>query len=262
MDDAIGALLDAVDQAGLADRTIFIFTSDNGGNMYNGIREKDREGKEFVVEPTSNRPLRGGKATVYEGGVRVPTVVAWPRVTQPGSRSDEIIQSTDFYPTLLAGLGIGLPKDWPVDGMDIAPALRGGKLASRGIFTYFPHSPPVPDWLPPAMCVHSGDWKLIRLFHQGENGAHGYHLYNLKDDLGEANDLAKVQPDKVREFDALIEKHLRDSRAVTPQPNPAFDPAQYHPERIGKQPGGLKIGGDDNAKAAKKGAKAKAATKE
>ncbi len=156
MDDAVGTLLDAVDAAGFADRTIFIFTSDNGGNMYNGIREKDRAGKEFVVEPTSNRPLRGGKATVYEGGIRVPAVIAWPHVTQPGTRSDEVIQSTDFFPTLLTGLGIGLPKDWPVDGVNIGPALRGGKLAPRGIITYFPHNPAVPEWLPPSVSVHRG----------------------------------------------------------------------------------------------------------
>lgn len=190
MDDAIGALLDAADKAGLADQTIFIFTADSDGNMYNGIREKDREGKEFVVEPTSNRPL------------------------------------------------------------------RGGKLLPRGIFTFFPHSPPVPDWLPPAMCLHSGDWKLIRLFHQGVNGAHGYRLYNLKADLGEAHDLAKAQPDKVRELDRLIQDHIEQSKAVVPRPNPAFDPAQYRPERVGQQPGGLKVGGDENPKAAKKGKKA------
>jgi hypothetical protein len=118
------------------------------------------------------------------------------------------------------------------------------------------HSPPVPDWLPPAMCVHSGDWKLIRLFHQGENGAHDYRLYNLKTDLGEANDLAKAQPDKVRELDRMIEDHIGQSKAVVPRPNPAFDPAQYRPERIGQQPGGLKVGGDENLKGATKGKKA------
>jgi hypothetical protein len=146
-----------------------------------------------------------------------------------------------------------------VDGVDILPALRGGKLSPRGIFTFFPHSPTVPDWLPPAMCVHAGDWKLIRLFHQGENGAHGYRLYNLKTDLGEAHDLAKAQPDKVREMDRLIQDHIGQSKAVVPRPNPAFDPAQYRPERIGQQPGGLKVGGDENPKAAKKGKKAKTA---
>jgi arylsulfatase A-like enzyme len=213
--------------------------------MYNGIREQGADGKEFIVEPTSNRPLRGGKATVYEGGIREPTVIVWPQVAQPGSRSDQVIQSTDFYPTLLTELGLGMPEDYPVDGMDITPALRGGKLAPRAIFTYFPHSPPVPDWLPPSVSVIAGEWKLIRLFHQGDNGAHDYRLYNLKDDIGETNDVAKLDVERVRELDRLIEDHLAASRAVTPQPNPDFNIAEYHPERIGKQPGGLKLGGED-----------------
>ena len=118
-DDAVGTLLDAVDGAGVADNTIIVFTSDNGGNIYNDV-----EG----VPPTSNAPLRGGKATMFEGGIRVPCVVVWPGVTQPGSRSDEIIQLSDFYPTLMDGLDIDLPKDWPLDGTDIMPALKGGKL--------------------------------------------------------------------------------------------------------------------------------------
>jgi len=255
MDDAVGTLMDAVDKAGLTDRTIFIFTSDNGGNMYNGVREKDKNGKEFVTTATSNAPLRGGKATVYEGGVRVPAVIIWPGVTKPGSRSDDVIEGVDYYPTLLTELGIGMPKNYPVDGTDIMPALRGGKLAPRGIFTYFPHNPPVPDWLPPSASVIVGDWKLIRLFYQGENGAHDYRLYNVKDDLGETNNLAQAYPEKVQQMDRMIESYLVASKAVIPQPNPAFDPAKYHPERIGIQPGGLKIAGEE-----KKQPKAKAET--
>ncbi len=250
MDDAVGTLLDALDQAGIADRTIIIFTSDNGGNRYNGIRERDRNGQEFIVEPTSNRPLRGGKATMFEGGIRAPTVVVWPQVTQPGTRSDELIQSTDFYPTLLSGLSLGLPAGHPLDGVDIKPALRGGSLGPRAIFTYFPHYPPVPDWLPPSIAVHTGDWKLIRLFHQGENGAHDYLLYNLRTDIGEAHDLSRTHPDKVRELDGLIQQHLVQTKAVVPQPNPAFALAQYKPEQVGQQPGGLKIGGDGKEKSA------------
>ncbi len=224
MDDAVGALLDAVDDAGLADDTIIVFTSDNGGNMYNEV-----EGE----TPTSNFPLRGGKATMFEGGTRVPCVVVWPGVTKPGSRSDEIIQSADFYPTLLNGLGIDLPKDWPLDGIDIMPALKGGALDREAIFTFFPHSPPVPDWLPPAMSVTSGDWKLMRLFCQGENGAHDYLLYNLADDIGETNNLAASHPEKVQSLDRLIESYIAESGAVVPQPNPDFNPRQYMPENIG-----------------------------
>ena len=97
MDDAIGTLLDALDRLQIADNTIIIFTSDNGGNMYNEV-----DG----TTPTSNAPLRGGKATMFEGGTRVPCVIAWPGITTAGSRSDAIIQSEDYYPTLLDGLGL------------------------------------------------------------------------------------------------------------------------------------------------------------
>lgn len=224
LDDAVGTLLDAIDSNGLSDETIIVFTSDNGGNMYNEV-----EGE----TPTSNAPLRGGKATMFEGGIRVPCVVVWPGVTKPGSRCDEIIQLSDFYPTLLNGLDIDLPADWPIDGVDLMPALKGGALGRDAIFTYFPHSPPIPDWLPPAMSVHSGDWKLIRLFHQGENGAHDYRLYNLKEDIGEKNNLAASYPEKVRTLDRMIENYIEESGAVVPQPNPKFDPKQYIPENIG-----------------------------
>lgn len=225
MDDAVGTLLDAVDRTGIADRTVIIFASDNGGNMYGSL-----DG----TVPTSNFPLRGGKATLFEGGIRVPCVVVWPGVTKPGSRSDEMIQSTDFYPTILHALKTNSPDGYPVDGVDIMPALQGYSLGRRPIFTYFPHvTPVVPDWLPPAIAVHEGDWKLIRLFFQGENGAHSYQLYNLKEDLGETNNLFEAYPEKVAELDRMIEDYLTDTQAVTPERNPDFDPAHYHPERIG-----------------------------
>jgi arylsulfatase A-like enzyme len=227
LDDAVGSLLDVLDEKGVAEKTVIVFISDNGGNMYNRIEDDGN------VTPTSNAPLRGGKATMYEGGIRVPCIVVWPGLTNPGSRSDEIIQASDFYPTLLNGLGIDLPGNHEVDGIDIRPALEGGKLDRKGIFTYFPHAPPVPDWLPPSMSVHSGDWKLIRIFHEGENGAHDYRLYNLAKDIGEKNNLAALHPEKVQMLDRMIENHIKDSKAVVPRPNPGFDPNQYHPEQIG-----------------------------
>jgi arylsulfatase A-like enzyme len=226
MDEAVGTLLNALDRLGLADKTIVIFTSDNGGNMYNEI-----DG----TTPTSNAPLRGGKATVFEGGTRVPCVIAWPGLTAAGTRSDAIIQSEDFYPTLLAGLGLQAAPGQRFDGTSILPALKGGRLERNPIFQYFPHDPGVPDWLPPAVSVHRDDWKLIRIFHGGEKGAHRHLLFNLRDDLGEKNNLAAQQPERVCELDALIEKFLVDTKAVVPIPNPAFDPGKYHPEDEGKQ---------------------------
>nr|WP_206294572.1 sulfatase [Humisphaera borealis] len=226
MDDAVGTLLDTLDRLGIADNTIVVFTADNGGNMYNEI-----DG----TVPTSNAPLRGGKATMFEGGTRVPGIVVMPGVTLPGSRSDTIIQSEDYYPTLLEALSIKPAPDQRFDGISILPALKGGDLVRDGVFQYFPHDPGVPDWLPPAVSVHRGDWKLIRIFHGGEKGAHRYLLFNLRDDLGEKVNLAARKPELVAELDALIETFLANTKAVVPVANPAFDPAKYHPELEGVQ---------------------------
>jgi arylsulfatase A-like enzyme len=226
-DDAVGALLDAVDQAGIAEETVIIFISDNGGNVHQTIPADGA-----VV--TRNYPHIGGKATIREGGVHVPCIVVWPGVTKPGSRSDEIIQTADFYPTLLINLGMGMPENYTVDGTDIMPALKGGNLDRDGIFTYFPVGMPAPDWLPPSLAVYSGDWKLIRIFHGGENFAHDYRLYNVVEDLGEKNDLKEAYPEVVKRLDRMIEDHIHDAGAVVPLPNPDFDPEQYHPENIGR----------------------------
>lgn len=245
MDDAVGTLLDTLDRLGLAERTIIVFTSDNGGNMYNEIDE---------TTPTSNAPLRGGKATMFEGGTRVPCVVVMPGVTQAGSRSDALIQSEDYYPTLLDSLALQPAPDQRFDGLSIMPALRSGigfqpvetgeeraakdRLeaypTNRAVFQYFPHSPGVPDWLPPAASIHRGDWKLIRIFHGGEKGTHRYLLFNLRDDLGERTNLAAQRPELVVELDARIEAFLAETNAVVPIPNPDFEPTKYHPEDEGQ----------------------------
>ncbi len=226
MDDAVGTLLDTLDRLKLADRTLIVFTADNGGNMYNEV-----DG----VPPTSNRPLRGGKATLFEGGTRVPGVVVLPGVTPPGSRSDALIQSEDYYPTLLDVLGLQPVPGQRFDGHSILPALKGEALAGKAICQFFPHDPGVPDWLPPGVAIERDDWKLIRIFHVGEKGAHRYLLFNLRDDMGEKNNLAAQEPERVKELDALIEKFLAETKAVVPVPNPAFDPAKYRPEDEGKQ---------------------------
>jgi len=242
LDQAVGRLLDEIDRLGISEKTAIIFFSDNGGNMYDGIVDSLPSGEKFLTSPTSNRPLRGGKATMYEGGVRVPCVVVWPGITTPGTQTDVAIQSTDFYPTILNQLNIDLPENYSIDGFDITPALKQNSFKRGPIFTYFPHNPKVPDWLPPSVAVHSGDWKLIRIFHQGADFAHDYQLYNLRWDIGEASNLAVVYPEKVEELDKLIETHLNDARTVVPLPNPRFDPEKYHPEKIGIQEGGVRLG--------------------
>jgi arylsulfatase A-like enzyme len=225
MDDAVGTLLDTLDRLQLADNTIVVFTSDNGGNMYSEV-----DG----TVPTSNVPLRGGKATMFEGGTRVPCVVNWPGVIEPNSKCDVPLQSEDYYPTLLDGLGIPPAKGQQFDGMSVLPVFKGGKVTDRPRFQYFPHSPPVPDWLPPSVSVHRGDWKLIRIFHGGDKDSHRYLLYDLRADISETNNLADAKPELVRELDSLIEDFLHHTNAVRPIPNPDFDAAKYRPEDIGK----------------------------
>jgi len=226
MDDAIGTLLDGLDRLKIADNTIILFTADNGGNMYNEI-----DG----TTPTSNRPLRGGKATMFEGGTRVPCVMVWPGVAAAGSRSDAIIQSEDYYPTLLEGLALKPAEGQRFDGASILPALKGNALVGKAAFQYFPHNPGVPDWLPPSVSVHRDDWKLIRIFHGGEKGAHRYLLFHLGSDPGETNNLADSEPAQMAELDGLIDGFLADTKAVLPVPNPGFDPTKYRPELEGKQ---------------------------
>lgn len=225
MDDAIGTLLNTLERLKLLENTIIVFTSDNGGNMYSQVED---------TVPTSNLPLRGGKATMFEGGTHVPCVIAWPGVTTPGMRSEALVQSEDYYPTLLAGLGISPSTDQVFDGVSILPALRGQAVEHPPLFQFFPHNPAVPDWLPPSVSVHSGDWKLIRIFHGGNSGEHRYKLFNLRDDLSETRDLSTQRLDMVQQLDDLIEQFLQRTKAVTPQINPAFDPAKHHPELEGQ----------------------------
>lgn len=225
MDDAIGRLLNALDRLQISDNTIIIFTSDNGGNMYNEVAG---------VVPTSNRPLRGGKATLFEGGTRVPCVVVWPGITAPNTKNDSLIQSEDFYPTLLQGLKLDSTNTQPMDGSSMLEALQGTTIRNRYLFQYFPHSPAVPEWLPPAISVHYQDWKLIRIFHGGENGAHRFLLFDLAKDISETHNIAADFPDVVHELDAKVEEFLAKTGAVVPVANPRFDPTKYDPSLEGK----------------------------
>jgi arylsulfatase A-like enzyme len=221
LDENVGRLIKTLDDLKLSDNTIIVFFSDNGGVTF-----KDQH--DNVV--TSNAPLRGGKATIYEGGTREDCVVVWPGTVKPGSKSDEIIQSIDFYPTILDILGLKPRPTQEFDGISFVPALRQtGKLGREAIFCYFPHETPVTGAVP-SVYVRKGDWKLIRLFHQGDDGAHVYELYNLKRDIGETKNLAAGLPEKVRELDRLIDGFLTDTKAVLPKPNPSYDPTARRPE--------------------------------
>jgi arylsulfatase A-like enzyme len=215
LDDNVGKMLDALDELGIADHTIVIFYSDNGGNMYDRVDD---------TTPTSNDPLRGGKASIYEGGIRIPAIVAWPGEVKPGTRNEALVQSEDLYPTILAMAGAAAKDGQACDGLSMLPALRGEAPLRDAIYSYFPHAPAVPDWTPPSVCVRKGDWKLIRIFFDAPDQSHRYELYNLAGDIGEQDNLAAREPERVRELDALLDRFLADTEAVLPKPNPAYDP--------------------------------------
>lgn len=176
MDAAIGKVLAQLEASGVADNTIVIFTSDNGGLSTS-------EGS-----PTSNLPLRGGKGWVYEGGIREPWIVRYPGVTQAGTTSQQPICSIDLVPTLAAAAGVQV--DHLIDGIDITPALRGQPLPQRPLFWHYPHYSNQGGI--PGGAIREGDWKLFERYEDGR-----VHLYNLRDDIGEQTDLADAQPQRV-----------------------------------------------------------------
>lgn len=220
LDEAVGRVVKAVDDAGLTDRTIFIFFSDNGGVDWWEPSMKERWGMDDP--PTSNAPLRGGKATLYEGGTRVPCFICWPGVTKPGSRTGALISSIDFYPTILAMLGLSAPLDLNLDGVSFLPVLRGGRSQRDVVFCHFPHD--CVDKTGPGTYVRKGDWKLIRRYAANDDGTDQFELYNLREDLGETRNLAATKRSKVHELAALIDQFLAETHAIVPRPNPAYDP--------------------------------------
>jgi arylsulfatase A-like enzyme len=219
LDDAVGTLLDTLDELKLADNTIVVFFSDNGGIHW--LDDRMRQNFHFDCPPTSNAPLRGGKATLYEGGTREPCIVVWPGQVKPGSKSDAFLSSVDFYPTLLETVGLRPDERQLLDGVSQVPALRGAGAPRDTVYCFFPHYTPATGNRP-GTWVRRGDWKLIRYHHDADDQADRFELYNLKDDLGETTNRAAQMPDKVRELNALIERHLRDTHALVPTANPAY----------------------------------------
>lgn len=218
LDDNVGKLMDALDDLGLADNTLLIFTSDNGGNMY------DRpEG----VYPTNNHPLRAGKGNSYEGGVRVPLIVSWPGVVPAGVVSNAINISYDWFPTFTEIIGGDVPPDHPVDGESLLPALRGKPFERGPIFSIFGHNISATGNIANAW-VREGNWKLLRFFHMGEDFADELELYDLSVDSGETRNLASRYPELAQRLNKVLGAHLEDSATLLPRVNPNFDPNFRH----------------------------------
>jgi arylsulfatase A-like enzyme len=186
-DECIGRILDKLDELGFNDNTIVVFVTDNGGLA-------TAEGS-----PTSNLPFRAGKGWNYEGGLRAPLIVRMPKWVKPNTVCDVPVISTDFYPTLLDLAGIPLQPQQHLDGVSFAPLLRGEKqdLPQRNLFWHYPHYSNQGGF--PSSAIRQWDYKLIQRLEDGR-----VHLYNLKNDVGERNDLADAMPEKVAELQKLL----------------------------------------------------------
>ncbi|MEQ8209488.1 MAG: sulfatase [Lacipirellulaceae bacterium] len=191
LDDSVGRVLCALEDNGLAENTIVIFFSDNGGEVRKGI--------------TSNAPLRSGKTTVYDGGTRVPLIVHWPGVTKPGAQCDESVVGHDLYPTLLAATGVSGRSDQnkAMDGVDLTPLLRdsSGRLKPRSLkwlrYGEAVHYPTYGDdpVFGPSAAIREGDWKMVRRYPTPHGLEERFELFNLIDDPGETNNLAASRPE-------------------------------------------------------------------
>ena len=238
VDESLGRVVAKLDELGLTEKTIIIFSSDNGGNIHSNLpddrRSKVRPGHpqyEKVQDyhkwadhlpPTNNAPLRKGKSWLYEGGVRVPLIVVWPGVVKPQTLCDTPVMSIDFYPTMLEMAGVPRPKTQKHDGLSLVPLLKEkGDLDREFLFNYFPSGGPTK---PGGVSVRAGDWKLIRWFQTSDEFPSEYELYNLREDLGESTNLAKKQPDILKRLSAELDRFLKEVTAFPPKPNPNYNP--------------------------------------
>ena len=218
MDESVGRVIDQLKQSGKDKNTVIIFTSDNGG-----LTQRYGKHDDF----TENLPLRRGKGSAYEGGVRVPAVVHWPGVTKAGSVCDEPIMTIDYYPTLLDMVGIDGYGDHnqSMDGQSIKPLLKDPtETLNRNLYWHYPHYHAGGDG--PYSAVRAGNFRLIE-FHEDNS----VRLYDLDKDIGEKTDLSASMVEKTRMLRADLNRWRQSINAQMPTPNPDYDPAKATAKR-------------------------------
>lgn len=209
IDESVGRVLRALEENGLTERTIVIFTSDNGGLATLPVTRN--------APPTSNRPLRSGKGWPYEGGIRVPLAVRWPGEVEPGSTSEEPVSSIDFFPTILELADLDSQPDDSVDGMSLMPLLRqdASTLDREALYWHYPHYHG--SDAPPSGAIRQGDYKLIEFFADPR-----VELYDLQSDPGEEEDVAPQQPERAIRLQRKLARWRRAVDAQMPAPNPEY----------------------------------------
>ncbi|HTK78180.1 MAG TPA: sulfatase-like hydrolase/transferase, partial [Gemmataceae bacterium] len=208
MDESVGRVVKKLADLGLDQKTLVIFTSDNGGlAVHEGAN----------TPATTNAPLREGKGFLYEGGIRAPLIIAGPGVEKPGRVSDVPVSSIDFFPTVLELCGV--TTNSKPDGESIAPLLNGGGVNHDrdALYWHYPHY--ANQGGRPGGVVRAGDMKLIEFYENGRR-----ELFDLKRDPGESRNLAADKPDVVRQLAAKLELWRVDVEAQMPRPNPDYHP--------------------------------------
>ncbi|TLD68696.1 sulfatase [Phragmitibacter flavus] len=200
LDESVGQMLDWLQKQQLAESTLVIFTSDNGG----------------AESYTNNAPLRAGKGTLYEGGVRVPLIARWPGKVAAGKTSEVALSTIDFLPTFAALAGAAVPPD--VDGVDVTAVLKGaGSLERETLYWHYPHY----HAEKPSGSILKGDWKLIEWFETGEA-----ELYDLAKDVSEARNLAAEEPERTAAMLTELREWRKRVGAQMMTVNPAYDAAR------------------------------------
>ena len=208
VDQSVGRIMGKLEQLGIADKTVVIFTSDNGGHG----------------RITSHYPLRGNKGNFYEGGIRVPLIVRWPGVVEPASECRVPVISTDFFPTILEIAGLPPRPQCHVDGVNIVSLLKGeAGLKRDALYWHYPNyiGAGHPGGARPCSVVRKGDWKLIESLEDNR-----LQLFSLREDLGEKNDLAASMPEKAGELRRLLDDWRKEAGVQMPQVNPGFKPSK------------------------------------
>ncbi len=204
LDDAVGIVLKKIDDLGLTDDTVVIYTGDNGGVS---------SGDAFA---TSCLPLRGGKGRQWEGGIRAPYYIKAPGVTKEKSFCATPATGTDFYPTILELAGIPLKPEQHKDGVSLVPLLKGGTIAKRDLFWHYPHYGNQGG--EPSAIIVSGNKKLIHYFEDGRN-----ELYDVKADIGEQKDLLKSNPEIAAQMKKKLDAWLKETKALIPEKDGRFN---------------------------------------
>ncbi len=217
LDENVGRIMERLDDLGIADHTVVVVYSDNGGRI----------GPYEEWEMTADHyPLRSGKGALYEGGIRVPLIIRWPGVTTAGSVSDVPVTSYDFYPTFLEMANLtGDPEhNAHVEGVSMVPVLQDPSvtLDRENLFWHYPHYYFYPVATTPVSAMRSNDWKLLFYYEDSK-----LELYNLEEDIGEQNNLADVYPEKTRELFDLLREWRDEVNAQLPRLNPKYVPEEW-----------------------------------